>query len=95
VNVPAPTVMSSDSHDPSTATYGGVPVDYHDALAYYAEWHLASFDDDASSAQGSRYREWYMDRVKDCRRENALKGGLLPRAVAGRRGLVRAARDVY
>jgi hypothetical protein len=75
VNVPAPTAMSNSSHAPSDATYGGIPVDYHDALAYYAEWHLASFDDDSSSAQGTRYKEWYMERVKTCRQELRERGG--------------------
>ena len=84
VNVPTPTAMSNSSHDPSDATYGGIPVDYHDALAYYAEWHLASFDDDSSSAQGTRYRDWYMDRVKECRHEIRLRGGRkVPRARVG------------
>ena len=95
INVPVPTAMSADANDPSTATYGGIPVDYHDAIAYYAEWHLGSYDDDSSSAQGSRYREWYLDRVKDCKREMTLKGGVvLPKAVAGRRAFARA-RDIY
>jgi hypothetical protein len=96
VNVPAPTAMSSALNDPSAATYGGIPVDYHDAIAYYAEWHLASFDDDASSSQGARYREWYLDRVKDCRREIVGRGSaLLPKASSRNRTFVRSARDIY
>lgn len=75
VNVPVPTVASNSSHDFSVATYGGIPVDYHDAIAYYAEWHLGSFDDDSSSSQGTRYREWYLDRVKTCRQELRERGG--------------------
>lgn len=73
--VPAPTAMSSDSHDPSNATYGGVPEDYHDAVALYAEWRIASTNDDASSSQGARYKEWYEQRVTECRRELNRKGG--------------------
>lgn len=84
VNVPAPTVMSAGAHDPSTATYGGIPVDYHDALAYYAEWHLGSFADDASSSQGTRYKEWYMERVRDCVQEIRERGGRRqPRSTVG------------
>lgn len=94
VNVPAPTAASNGSHDFSTNTYGGIPVDYHDAIAYYAEWHLASYDDDQSSSQGTRYREWYMDRVKDCRRELVQRGGPLPLARSGRRRFA-PARDTY
>lgn len=90
VNVPSPTAMTVGTHDPSTSTYGGIPVDYHDALAYYAEWHLGSYDDDASSAQGTRYRDWYLERVKDCRRELRRRGGRQqPRSVfAPRRAAV-------
>lgn len=92
VNVPAPTPMSTGTHDPSDTTYGGVPVDYHDALAYYAEWHLGSFDDDNSSSQGTRYREWYLDRVKSCVQEMRERGGRRqPRSVVSpRRRLIPA-----
>jgi hypothetical protein len=85
VKVPAPTAASNSSHDLADATYGGIPVDYHDAVALYAERFLASYDDDASSAQGARYKEWYDERVKDCRREMAVRGGgRLPNARLGR-----------
>lgn len=85
VNVPAPTVMSSASHDPSTATYGGIPVDYHWLIARYAMRFLASFDDDSSSAQGSRYWEEYLSGISDMRRELPRRGGARPaRATLGR-----------
>lgn len=57
--VPRPTAMSSASHDPSNATYGGVPAEFHPAVEKYALWHLASMDDDQTSGQGERYRIEY------------------------------------
>lgn len=75
VYVPAPTAMSSASHDPSNATYGGVPEDYHELVALYAEWKLASFDDDQSSAQGQRYKELLDEGCERAKRELAEKGG--------------------
>lgn len=98
VNVPAPTAMSSASHDPSDATYGGIPVDYHDAIALYAEWKLASYDDDSSSAQGTRYRDLYKERVKEARKEFRLMGGLRqPRARLATRRIGRdvPSRDIW
>ncbi len=85
VNVPSPTVMSSAAHDPATATYGGVPVDYHWLIARYAMRFLASFSDDASSAQGSHYWEEYLSGISDMRRELPRKGGArVMRATLGR-----------
>ncbi|MCR4340858.1 MAG: hypothetical protein NUW01_13340 [Gemmatimonadaceae bacterium] len=79
--VPVPTAMSTSSHDPSDATYGGIPVDYHDLIARYAMARLASFDDDASSAQGSRYWEEFNSGLAQMRRELNRHGGRrLPRA---------------
>ena len=84
--VPAPTAMSSGSHDPSNATYGGIPVDYHDLIARYAMARMASFADDASAAQGSRYWQEFNDGLKDMKRELHRQGGRkLPRARLGRR----------
>lgn len=88
VNVPAPTAMSSAAHDPSSATYGGIPVDYHWLIARYAMRFLASFDDDSSSAQGSRYWEEYLAGIKDMNRELPRKGGPRVRVATLGRGRV-------
>lgn len=87
VNVPSPTAMSSALHDPSDATYGGIPEDYHDALALYAESKLGSFTDDQSSAQGQRYWDAYLARARDAKKEIVFKGGhrLGKAIVSGRR----------
>lgn len=87
--VPAPTAMSSASHDPSSITYGGIPEDYHELIARYAMARLASFDDDASSAQGARYREEYEKGLKEMKAQLVRRGGVrLGRAVLGRRTTV-------
>lgn len=87
--VPRPTSMSSGTHDPSNATYGGVPLEYHPVVESYALWKLASADDDESSGQGQRYKDDYLEGIGKIRKYVAKKGGALPRAKVGRRGLVR------
>lgn len=76
--IPKPTEMSSDSHDPSNVTYGGIPVEHHLALEMYMLWRAADFDDDASSAQGERYREQYDRELKKIRAALNMKGGVRP-----------------
>lgn len=85
LNVPAPTAMSSGSHDPSNATYGGIPSEFHEALEFYACFRGASYDDDESSSQGQRYYELFRERISQIRKGGLLKGGRsLPRARVGR-----------
>lgn len=88
--VPVPTAMSADANDPSTATYGLIPVDYHDLIARYAMARMASFADDASAAQGSRYWQEFNEGLKDMKRElHRLGGRRLPRArLKGRRSVL-------
>lgn len=93
--VPAPTAMSAAGNDPATATYGGIPEDYHELIARYAMARLASFDDDASSAQGQRYREEYRDGLREMRRELVLKGGHRLPIASSRRRRVHSSNDTY
>lgn len=84
--VPKPTEMSADAHDPSNATYGGIPTEFHPALLAYMYWKAASADDDTSSSQGERYREQYEAEVRKVRKYVNRKGNVkLPRATLGRR----------
>jgi hypothetical protein len=84
--VPVPTVMSSGSHDPSNATYGGIPVQYHDLIEFYACWHLAMIDDDASSQIGRDYKALLDVRINDLRRDMQDRGGhMQARFRSGRR----------
>jgi hypothetical protein len=83
--VPKPTEMSSASHDPSSDTYGGIPVEYHAALIEYAKWKMADYDDDGSSQMGLVYQQEYERLVRKCLKRKRRKGGRsLGRAVVGR-----------
>lgn len=97
IYVPAPTAMSSASHDPSNATYGGVPEDYHELIALYACWWLAMYDDDASSQNGRDYKALLDIGLNRAKRELAEKGGTVQAGMV--RGPLRASRrrrnDVY
>ena len=94
--VPAPTAMSSGTHDSSSVSptnYGGVPEDYDHLIQFWALHLLASFDDDQSSAQGKRYLDLYREGVKEARGELRRKGGhRRPKIVPGRYGTVRGSR---
>jgi hypothetical protein len=86
--VPKPTEMSSAAHDPSSDTYGGIPVEYHPALIEYAKWKMADYDDDGSSQMGAVYQMNYERLVRKCLQRKRRKGGRsLGRAVVGRRPL--------
>lgn len=86
VHVPKPTEMSSDSHDPSDTTYGGIPVEFHPALEEYAKWKMADYDDDSTSQNGLVYQAEYLRLVRDARRAIKQRGGrTLGRAVVGRK----------
>lgn len=84
--VPRPTELSSSAHDPSSTTYGGVPVEYHKAIEFYALAEGADYDDDSSSAQGERYRALYERQILKTKRRIRNRGGRsLGRATLGRR----------
>ena len=60
--VPRPTAMSDDSHDPSNATYGGIPSEHHRALEYYMLWRGAEYDD----KQMTRAQEYLQQFEREC-----------------------------
>lgn len=93
--VPQPTPLSSPADDPSAGAFGGIPVEYHKAIEYYALIEAADYDDDSSSTIGQLYQQRYLDRVRDFRKRQFYKGGRrLSRAVVGRRQ-PQAAPDSY
>lgn len=57
--VPAPAALSASSDDPSTVSLGGIPIQLHEAIEFYACFKGGSYDDDSSSAQGQRYHDLY------------------------------------
>lgn len=66
-HVPRPTEMSSDSHDPSNPTYGGIPSQYHDALEYYMLWQGAEFDDKQRAMSPKDYADVFTRLVQQIR----------------------------
>jgi hypothetical protein len=91
--VPKPTEMTT-TNDPSTATYGGIPVEYHPALEEYAKWKMADYDDDSSSQNGLLYQQEYMRLVRDAKRHMRERGGrTLGHVSLGRRSLAITSRS--
>lgn len=64
IYVPRPTELSFDTHDPQDPTYGGVPIEYHKAIEYFALAEAADYDDDAGTAQGDRYKALYEAEIR-------------------------------
>lgn len=73
--IPIPTPLSGDTDDPSNTTYGGIPSILHRAIFYFACSELGSYDDDQSSAQGQRYRDWYTLEIARYHKIIREKGG--------------------
>lgn len=76
--VPVPTAMSSSTDDPSSTSptnFGGVPTTLHEAIFLRACMRLASADDDQTSAQGQRYRDWYKEEIARWHKVMRQKGG--------------------
>lgn len=63
---PAPTPMTADTHDPSTATYGNIPLQFHQAIVNRACWYLADYAGDQGSGRGDKYKTWYEGKEGDC-----------------------------
>ena len=54
-----PTAMTSDTHDPSDETYGGIPVQFHKAIVNYSCWRTAMVLEHPASQSGERFRLLY------------------------------------
>lgn len=95
-HVPKPTVMSTGTHDPSNATYGGVPTEFHKAIEYYALAQGADYQNDETSAQGERYRSMYENELKRVRKLVNVKANVrVPVATVGRSRRVPRRNDIY
>lgn len=94
--VPKPTEMSSGSHDPSNATYGGVPSEFHHAILLYALAQMADQEDDGSSKMGDKYMMEFEQEIRRVKAHVNRKGGrLAPARVKRRFGYVRRDPSVY
>ena len=84
VYVPRPTEMASNEHDPSSATYGGIPVEYHKAIELWALSNASDHEHEGRTQSGQKYLvefEAYIARIKAALNR---KGGRLPVARVGR-----------
>lgn len=58
--IPRPTALSATTDDPSTASLGGIPSEFHYGLELYMQWKAADAFDDESSGNGESYRRMYL-----------------------------------
>jgi hypothetical protein len=72
--VPRPTAMSTGTDDPSTATFGGIPPEFHRAIVKYTEAEAADYRDDQTSQHGDRYRADYQRWLGKIRKAVNQKG---------------------
>lgn len=87
--VPRPATLSLPGHTPTE-----IPVEYHKAIELYACAEAADADDDASSAQGQRYRDQYELWIRKARKyRNVMGNSRLPKARLNRRGFRYARRE--
>ncbi len=70
--VPKPTTMTSDSHNPSSTTYGGIPDQYHRAIEYYMLWQGSEYDDKQAALKPQDYYQIYLG---ECAKIRKRKGG--------------------
>ncbi len=96
--VPRPTDMTDDAHDPSVATYGGIPSEYHDAILYYMLWQGAEYDDKRAALSPEDYFKLYDALCKEYRQFHRKKAsrGIRPARIGypNRRNLGRRS-DTY
>jgi hypothetical protein len=84
--VPKPTEMSSGANDPSTSTYGGIPVENHDLIELWACYKMARYDD---AVKRQEYLDDFRQGTKEMRAETYRRGGRkLGPARVGRRRFV-------
>ena len=58
--VPRPIAMANSNDDPSVASLGGIPPEFHYGLELYMMWKAADAFDDESSSSGETYRRLYL-----------------------------------
>lgn len=92
--VPRPTALSDAPDDPSQASLGGIPSEWHKAIQWYALWQAGDYMDDDSSHNGQDYRQEYEAWLKRIKKERSRKGGRrIGAIVPGRRRRPSVAHD--
>jgi len=95
--VPRPTAMSSGTHDPSVATYGKIPKEFHRAIEFYVLAKAAEYTNDKPSGMGQSYWAQYEAFIhRTALPAQNRMGGRPPRARVGiRPQRNQGANDVY
>lgn len=94
--VPKPTEMSTGSHDPSNATYGGVPVEFHKAIELWALAQGSDYEHEGRTQSGVKYMQEFELYVKGVIRPAVnRKAGRLGRVKVGRRPLAATGNGTY
>lgn len=79
--VPRPAALVDGTDSPTD-----IPGEFHKLVTLYALWQGGDYDDDQTSAQGSRYQQQFEAGIEDMRsRINKKRGRRLPRAHVSRR----------
>lgn len=79
--VPRPAALIDPDDTPTD-----IPGEFHKLVTLYALWQGGDYDDDQTSAQGSRYQQLFEAGIVDMRsRINKKRGRRLPRAHVSRR----------
>lgn len=73
--IPADGTTGSDTLDPSTATYGGIPTEYHEAILYYMLWKGSEYDDKQAALSPDKYRSAYEGLLNDINKQMRHKSG--------------------
>ena len=87
VYVAKPTAaMSATGDDPSDATHGRIPEQYHPVLESYVKWKAAEYSNDGPSQVGQMYRnEWEQGLIRVRITESKRAGMVTARARVGPR----------
>ena len=73
--VPRPLPMTDDAHDPSNATYGGIPSESHRAIEYFMLWQGAEYDDKAIPQKPAEVKALYLDEIREVKKKHRMKSG--------------------
>jgi hypothetical protein len=68
VYVPKPSPMTSDTHDPSVSTYGGIPSWAHPAILSYMLWRGSRYDEKKTPHTPSQYHDFYQLELQKIRK---------------------------
>lgn len=93
--VPMATAMTATSHDPSNATYGGIPTEYHKGIELWALINASDHEHEGRTQSGMRYLQEFEQYIARINSAVNRKGGRMPAVRIGRRPTVPSSNSVY